>query len=39
MKDVDAMWDLLEDVFPTGGTEDMYKTDLAKASSTALFSR
>tara|TARA_B100000035_G_C20968466_1_gene539910 strand:- start:730 stop:966 length:237 start_codon:yes stop_codon:yes gene_type:complete len=30
MKDVDAMWDLLEDVFPTGGTEDMYKTDLAK---------
>ena len=30
MKDVDAMWNLLEDVFPTGGTEDMYKTDLAK---------
>ena len=30
MNDADAMWDLLEDVFPTGGTDDMYKTDLAK---------
>ena len=24
------MGTFLEDVFPTGGTEDMYKTDLAK---------
>jgi len=30
MKDVDRMWDILEEVFPTGGSEDLYKTDLSK---------
>ncbi len=30
MKDVDAMWDLLEDVFPKGGKEDLFKTNLSK---------
>jgi len=30
MKDVDGMWDILEEVFPTGGSEDLYKTDLSK---------
>ena len=30
MKYVDAMWDLLEDVFPKGGNEDLFKTDLSK---------
>ena len=30
MKDVDAMWDLLEEVFPKGGKEDLFKTDLSK---------
>ena len=30
MKDVDGMWDLLEEVFPTGGNQDLFKTDLAK---------
>ena len=29
MKDVDGMWDLLEEVFPTGGSDDLFKTDLA----------
>ncbi len=29
MKDVDVMWDLLEDIFPKGGKEDLFKTDLA----------
>ncbi len=30
MRDIDGMWDLLEEVFPTGGSEDLHKTDLAK---------